>query len=76
LKELLARFARGLVKDARRVQVREDSADDAVDLVLEVAPGDRGRVIGRNGRTVEALRVVLGAAAARRGQRLFLEIAE
>jgi hypothetical protein len=76
LKELLARFARGLVKDARRVQVREDFADDAVDLVLEVAPGDRGRVIGRNGRTVEALRVVLGAAAARRGQRLFLEIAE
>jgi hypothetical protein len=43
-------------------------------LELEVSPADRGRVIGRDGRTAEALRVLLGALARRRGQELVLEI--
>jgi len=76
LKELLTLFAQGLVKDARRVSVREESMDGVVTLELEVAPADRGRVIGRNGRTVEALRTVLQAVAARRGLRSSLEIVE
>jgi predicted RNA-binding protein YlqC (UPF0109 family) len=74
LKDLLTLLARGLVKDARRVVVHERSVAGAVALELEVAPADRGRVIGRGGRTVEALRTLLLAAAARRGQTLSLEI--
>jgi len=76
VKELLTLFAQGLVKDAGRVSVREESLDGVVTLGLEVAPADRGRVIGRNGRTVEALRTVLQAVAARRGLRSSLEIVE
>jgi predicted RNA-binding protein YlqC (UPF0109 family) len=76
VKELLTLFAQGLVKDARRVSVREDSREGVVNLDLEVAPADRGRVIGRNGRTVEALRTVLRAVAARRGETCSLEIVE
>jgi predicted RNA-binding protein YlqC (UPF0109 family) len=76
VKELLTLFAQGLVKDARRVSVREDSRGGVVTLDLEVAPADRGRVIGRNGRTVEALRTVLRAVAAQRGETCSLEIVE
>jgi len=76
VKELLTLFAQGLVKDARRVCVREESMEGVVTLELEVAPADRGRVIGRNGRTVEALRTVLQAVAARRGLRSSVEIVE
>jgi predicted RNA-binding protein YlqC (UPF0109 family) len=74
LKDLLTLLARGLVKDARRVFVHERSVAGEVTLALEVAPADRGRVIGRGGRTAFALRTLLLAAAARRGQRLSLEI--
>ena len=76
MKELLTLFAQGLVRDARRVSVHERSAAGVVTLELEVAPGDRGRVIGRGGRTVEALRTVLQAVAARRGGSCALEIRE
>jgi hypothetical protein len=48
VKELLTLFAQGLVKDARRVCVREESMEGVVTLELEVALTDRGRVIGAN----------------------------
>ena len=74
MKDLLALFAQGLVKDAGRVCVRERSEDGGVSFEIEVAPADRGRVIGRGGRTVEALRTVMQAVAARRGQTCSLEV--
>lgn len=76
MKALVTLFARGLVRDARRVSVHERSGAGVVTLELEVAPADRGRVIGRGGRTVEALRTVLQAVAARRGESCALEIRE
>jgi predicted RNA-binding protein YlqC (UPF0109 family) len=45
-----------------------------VRLEIEVAPADRGRIIGRGGRTIEALRTVVGAVAARRAQACSLEV--
>jgi len=56
MKELLEALARGLVDDPRRVRVRERVDDDFVRLDLEVSAEDRGRVIGRGGRTADALR--------------------
>jgi uncharacterized protein len=74
VKELLTLFAQGLVKDAGRVSVRERSEDGGVRFEIEVAASDRGRVIGRGGRTVEALRTVMQAVAARRGEACSLEV--
>jgi len=74
LKPLLLQLARGLVREPGRVRVHESLEDGVAVLELEVAPGDRGRVIGRDGRTADALRVLLEALARRRGQQLELEI--
>ncbi len=74
MKELLSLFAQGLVKDAGRVSVRERSEDGVVRLEIEVAPADRGRVIGRGGRTIDALRTVMQAVAARRAESCSLEV--
>ena len=74
MKELLTLFARGLVKNAGRVSVRQRSEDGVERFEIEVAPADRGRVIGRGGRTVEALRTVMQAVAARRGSRSSLDV--
>jgi uncharacterized protein len=77
VKDLLTLLARGLVKDAHRVHVHERSvAPGEVAFELEVAPDDRGRVIGRGGRTVDAMRTLLLAVAKRRGETCSLEIAE
>lgn len=74
MKHLLETVARGLCEQPDRVRVALDDAGELVRLELQVAPADRGRVIGRNGRTADALRAVLAAVARARAQRVELEI--
>jgi uncharacterized protein len=76
LAELLEYLARQLVgdPDAVRVEEEEDEYGGLV-LYLHVAEEDVGRVIGRQGRVVRALRTVLRACAAGEDRRVQLEIA-
>ncbi|HEY5725853.1 MAG TPA: KH domain-containing protein [Vicinamibacteria bacterium] len=74
MKELLQALAEELVDDPDGVEVRERERDGVVELELFVSRDDRGRVIGQRGRTADALRDVLEAVAARRGQSVTLEI--
>jgi predicted RNA-binding protein YlqC (UPF0109 family) len=70
----LLQLARGLVREPGRVRVHEQVEGQRIILELEVAPADRGRVIGREGRTAGALRALTGALARRQGRSCVLEI--
>lgn len=74
--ELLAYLARQLVDEPDAVRVETEEREDATILLLHVAPGDVGKVIGRQGRIVRALRTVVRAAAARSHTRIVLEIVD
>jgi predicted RNA-binding protein YlqC (UPF0109 family) len=76
MSELLAYLARELVDDPEAVRVEEEERDDALVLVLRVAPDDVGKVIGRNGRIARALRTLVRASSARDGRRVLVEIAD
>jgi uncharacterized protein len=76
MSELLAYLARELVDDPEAVRVEEEERDDALVLVLRVAPDDVGRVIGRQGRVARALRTLVRASAVRDGRRVLVEIAD
>jgi hypothetical protein len=76
LKELLEALARALVEEPERVRVTEYPEEGGVFLELEVAPEDRGRVIGKRGRTADALRTLLAAAARRRGTECDMEVVD
>ena len=76
MKTLLETLARALVSVAQRVRVSERGEPGCVQFELEVAPQDRGRVIGRQGRTADALRTLLGAVARYRDTRCRVEIVE
>ena len=76
MKHLLEALASSLVDDPSRVRVRERAEEAFVRLDLEVSPEDRGRIIGRNGRTADALRTLLDAVARRHGKRCRLEIVD
>jgi uncharacterized protein len=76
VEELLAYLARGLVADPEAVRVTRVEREDAVVLELRVAPGDIGKVIGRQGRVVRALRTLARASGARSGERVLVEIVE
>ena len=74
MRQLVLQLARGLVREPGRVRVHEELEDGTTVLELEVAPSDVGRVVGRDGRTAHALRVLVEALARRRGERATLEI--
>lgn len=74
MKDLLSVLARGLVDEPELVRVVEHAEDGGVFLELEVAPGDRGKVIGKRGSTADALRTLLDAVARRRGIHCDMEV--
>jgi predicted RNA-binding protein YlqC (UPF0109 family) len=70
-------IVRGLVRDAEAVDVREtERGESKVMLEVRVAPDDMGKLIGRQGKTVRALRSLLHAAGLKQGRRYVLEIVE
>jgi uncharacterized protein len=75
--ELLEYLARQLVDEPDQVAVEEFEEDDGT-LVLElsVADDDYGKVIGRGGRTAQALRAVVKAAAVKDNRRVLVDIVE
>jgi predicted RNA-binding protein YlqC (UPF0109 family) len=76
MRELLEFLVRSLVDDPEAVQIDEvENGADAI-LRIHVAQGDVGKVIGRQGRTVKAIRAVLGILERRLGKRVQVEIAE
>jgi len=76
MKELVEYVARFLVRNPDAVNVTETLRDGISTLELRVAEEDLGRVIGKEGRTAKALRAILTAAAARKNQRVVLDIVE
>ncbi len=73
-KAVLEYLARQLVDEPDQVVV-EVAEGSPLRLTLRVAPDDVGRVIGRRGRTAQALRAVTRAAAAKEGDSIFVDIA-
>jgi hypothetical protein len=74
MKELVEYIAKSLVEDPSQVRVTETNRGGMTILELEVAPEDMGRVIGKNGRVANAMRVLVRVLAAKQGQRITLEI--
>jgi hypothetical protein len=76
MKDWVAMIAKDLVDRPDAVQVSEFQEDDVTVLELTVDPEELGRVIGRQGRTAQAMRALLEAAGARHGRYYELEILE
>lgn len=74
MKELVELIARAIVSNPNDVKVTEEVVDGQVLIKLEVHPDDKGRVIGRQGRVAQAMRVLLRVAAIKHDQRVNLEI--
>lgn len=74
--DLVLYVAKALVDSPEQVQVEAVEDANTTTVRLRVAPGDLGRVIGKQGRTARALRTLLHATAAKAKRRAVLEIVE
>jgi hypothetical protein len=75
-RSVLEHVARSIVDDPEGVTVDVSESRGGVRLSLHVAQGDMGRIIGRRGRTAQALRTLVRAAAARDGQEASVDIVD
>jgi len=73
-KDLIEYIVKSLVDDTAQVQVNLVEGEKSTILELRVAESDIGKVIGKHGRIVKAIRTVLHAASARTGKHTVLEI--
>ena len=76
MKELLLYMAKNLVDDPEAVTVTEVEAEDGKVLELHVAPGDMGKVIGRQGRIAKEIRTIVKTVAQRTGEKVTVEIVD
>jgi hypothetical protein len=76
MQTLVSEIARALVDDVDAVHVETVVDQDTIVLRLQVAGGDVGKVIGKQGRTARSLRTILGAASMKYHRRFALDIVE
>ena len=74
MKELLTYIVQNLVDNPNEVSVTEREADAETVFEVRVADGDMGKVIGRQGRIVKEIRILMKAVAQRKGKKVSVEI--
>ena len=76
MKDLITEIVQALVGHPEEVSVNEVEGSHTTVLEVRVAKADMGKIIGKQGRTAQAVRTILNAAAGKTQQRYILEIVE
>jgi predicted RNA-binding protein YlqC (UPF0109 family) len=76
MKELIEQIAKAIVEKPEEVQVNGIEGENAIVIELRVAKDDIGKVIGKKGKTISAMRTILNATRAQKRKRQVLEVIE
>ncbi|MEW6673369.1 MAG: KH domain-containing protein [Thermodesulfobacteriota bacterium] len=76
MKDLIKNIAQAIVDNPEQVRVEEVEGSHTSVLELKVAKEDIGKIIGKQGRTAQAMRTILSAASGKAKKRMVLEIIE
>ena len=74
MEELVRSIAVSLVDEASKIQISEIQGHQTHIIELKVAKSDIGKIIGRQGRTADAIRTIINCAAAKLSKRYILQI--
>jgi predicted RNA-binding protein YlqC (UPF0109 family) len=74
LRDLIETVARALADTPQRVSVSETEHHDTTLIEVTVAPPDVGKMIGRQGRTIQAMRTLAGITGEKLGRKVTLEV--
>jgi hypothetical protein len=76
MKDLVMFIAKALVDNPDKVEVSEVAGERATVLELKVAEGDRGKIIGKEGRIIKSIRTIVNSASAKLDKRATVERVE
>jgi uncharacterized protein len=74
MKELAAYLAKQLVDSPESVELQAAEEGDLTRLTLRVADADKGKIIGKQGKVIKAIRQVVGIPAAKANRKVFLDL--
>lgn len=74
MKELTLYLIKNLADHPDSVSVNENEENGVMHLRVKVAEEDKGRVIGKDGRVIKAIRALIGALAAKEGKRSYVQV--
>lgn len=75
-KQLMEELIKGLVNNPDQVEISEREGDRTTIFEAQVAKEDMGKVIGKRGKTIESIKIILGACGAKHKKRYNFEILE
>ena len=76
MKELIERIAESLVDQPDQISVTEKVSETTIFFELEVAKSDIGKIIGKQGKNIDAIRTILKAIAGKKRKQILLELVE
>jgi predicted RNA-binding protein YlqC (UPF0109 family) len=76
MKDLVLLIAKALVDNPDQIEVKEIVGEKATVVELKVAEGDRGKIIGKEGRIIKAIRIIVNSASAKLDKRATVEVVE
>lgn len=74
MKEVLMYLVHSLVDDSNSVKITTSEAGDIVRFKLTVAPSDRGKIIGKEGRVIKSIRSILHMVASKNNRKVYLDV--
>lgn len=74
MKELLMYMVKSLVEKPDEVSLDSSEESDTMRFKLKVSDSDKGKIIGRNGKVINAIRTMLSAGASRDSKRVFIDV--
>jgi len=75
MKDLVEYIARKLVEHPDQVEVTSTEAEGMLNLTLKVADSDKGKVIGKGGKVIKAIRALVGVSCEKAGTKAAVEVA-
>ncbi|GHT56692.1 UPF0109 protein [Endomicrobiia bacterium] len=76
MKDLVLLMTKALVDNPEQVEVKEVAGERTTVLEIKVVDADRGKIIGKEGRIIKAIRVIVSSASAKLNKRTTVEVVE
>lgn len=76
LQKIVETLVKRLVSEPEQVEIKESEKEETLVFSAQVAKQDMGKVIGRKGKTIEALRTIIGACGVKQNKRCFFQLVE
>jgi len=76
MKDILLNIVTAIVDNPDKIEIKEEEVEDVTNFIITVAPEDMGKIIGKGGKVIRAIRNVMKIPAIKSNKRIFVSLAE